>query len=129
MVEFLVYEGEQIPCRVSYYALQMMQKDLNRGIAIPKEGDLNIDYEAYETLLYYSLQLGHRKHFGKEKPFPFTKEDMIFVMDEVFTSFMSALPRFFSDLGLETVSEEIKITGEEITTEKKQKSSPKLSKS
>jgi len=92
---------KKYPVRVSYYALKMLKEDLGHGLSITDDGT---DYEAYETLLFYALKKGHQK-VTPEVEFPFKKEDMEDIMDEVYFEFMQIVPEFFSDSTLEAKKE------------------------
>ena len=117
MIKFLIFadpksvnkahpEGikKKYPIRVSYFALKMLKADLGHGLSITDDGT---DYEAYETLLYYALKKGHQK-VTPEAEFPFTKDQMEDIMDEVYTSFMKIVPEFFSDENLEEPKQAMK---------------------
>lgn len=94
---------KQFPIRVSYYALKMLKEKLGRGLTLTDDGT---DYEAYETLLFYSLKKGHDKTYpGKD--FPFKEEQMEDIMDEVYTEFMQIIPKFFSDKEIEAAQQQL----------------------
>lgn len=84
---------QKLPIRVGYFALRMMQQELKRDI----NTENGIDYEGYETLLYFALLKGHEKMHGKAVPFAFKKEDMADLMDDVFAEFMEIVPAFLGD--------------------------------
>lgn len=87
------------PVRVSYYALKMIKSKLGRTLSVTDDGT---DYEAYEALFYYSLIDGWKKvHPTME--FPFTEEESIDILRDVFFEFMKMLPAFLSDENLEEV--------------------------
>jgi hypothetical protein len=88
---------QEYPIRVSYYALKMLKEELGRGLLPTDDGT---DYAAYECLLFYALKKGHQK-VTPEVDFPFTKDQMEDVMDEVYFDFMKIVPEFFSDETLE----------------------------
>ena len=111
MVRYITYEEQELPIRVSYFALKKLKEDLGRGLSIEDDGT---DYAAYETLLFYALEKGHQK---MKLPFTFKKEDMEDIMDEVYFDFMKLIPEFFSDLKLE--ESETKIGGGQKITRKK----------
>jgi hypothetical protein len=91
MVKFIKYKGEDLPIRVSYYALKMLKAECNKPISQLKEDD----YDAYEALLYYALKQGFKK---VEKEFTIKREEMEDVMDECFFEFIKIIPSFFTVL-------------------------------
>jgi len=97
MVKYINYEGKDYPIRISYYALKKLKETLGRSLSAEDDGT---DYEVYETLLFYGLQKGHQK-MSPEETFPFKREDMEDVMDEVYIDFMKLVPQFFSELATE----------------------------
>jgi hypothetical protein len=89
MVKFLKYKGQDIPIRVSYYALKMLKEKLGKSLMDITDDD----FDAWEVLLFYSLESGYR---GIDKPFPYKEQkDIMDVADEVFFDFMEILPQFF----------------------------------
>ena len=88
MVRFLECKGQELPIRVSYYALKKMKQSLGRTVSLTDSSD----YDAYEELLYHSLVKGHKEE-GIEMPFK--REDMEDVMDEVYFDFIALIPFFF----------------------------------
>lgn len=103
MVRFLDYKNEKLPFRVSYYALKMLKAELGKTLSMLKEED----FEAYEILLFYSLKQGFKV---VDKVFPFTKDDMVDILDECFFEFMKLIPEFFSTVEAEvTPTTEIEV--------------------
>lgn len=98
MLKFLKFNGEDLPVRVSYYAIKMLKAELNKPMSEMKEDD----YDAYECLLFYSLKRGFKKA-GKE--FTFKMDDMEDIMDEVFFDFLRLIPEFFSNFNQEEIPE------------------------
>jgi hypothetical protein len=88
MVKFIKYKNEDIPVRVSYYALKMLKEKVNKSISTLNEED----FEAWETLLYYSIVSGYR---AIDKECPYKPEDSENIADEVFFEFMKVIPAFF----------------------------------
>lgn len=84
---------QDYPIRISYYALKMLKEELGRGLLINDDGT---DYAAYETLLFWGLRRGHQKLTPKE-PFPFVRDEIVEIMDEVYFDFMKLVPDFFAD--------------------------------
>jgi hypothetical protein len=94
-------EGEikKYPVRVSYFALKMIKAKLGRTLSVNDDGT---DYDAYEALFYYSLIDGWKKVHPITE-FPFTEEETIDILRDVFFEFMKMLPAFLSDEHLEEV--------------------------
>lgn len=93
MIEYITYDKKKYPVRVSYRALTMFKKET--GVSLenldnPDAGE--IDLTAYETLIYYALESGHR---AEKKEFTFKKDEMADVLDDCFFEFVKLIPRFF----------------------------------
>jgi len=91
MVKFLKYKNEDIPIRVSYYALKMLKEKMGKSLTTLADDD----FEAWEILLFYGLESGYR---AMDKPFPYTPADSVDIADELFFEFMAVLPQFFPQL-------------------------------
>jgi len=98
MIRYLKYKGEDLPIRVSYYALKHLKLDLGRTLSTEDDGT---DYEVYETLLYYALKKGFEKE-GKEMPYE-KGEQIEDIMDEVYFDFLKLVPEFFEDMSIEQI--------------------------
>jgi len=86
MVEFITYNGEKYPIRISYFVLEMVSKELGLGLdAI----DSNI--EAQKDILWYALVAGHRM---AKKELTLKREDCIWILDECYLEFQKALYKF-----------------------------------
>lgn len=88
MVLYLTYKGEQLPIRVSYYAMKMFKETTGKSLTDFK----SLEFSDYEKLLFYALKQGHKV---TDKVFSFTMEDMEDLMDVVFMDFVQAIPKFF----------------------------------
>jgi hypothetical protein len=100
MIKFLDYatwkdgkeSTEKVPIRVSYLGLKKLKESLGRSISPTDDGT---DYEAYERLLFHSLETGYK---FTNTPFPFKIDEMEMVMDSLFIQFMEIMPEFFGDV-------------------------------
>jgi len=88
MIKFLEYKDRKLPIRTNWYALKMTKEKLGRAIKI---GD-GVDFEGYETLLFYSLKRGY-KLAGED--FTWKPGDMEDLLDYVYNQFEAILPDFF----------------------------------
>jgi hypothetical protein len=86
MVEFITYQGQKLPIRVSYYVLMMAQKESGLNIM---EFEKNL--ESQQLILYYALVAGHKM---AKKELTLTKEDMIWVLDECYLDYQKATFQF-----------------------------------
>lgn len=98
MVEYITYKDKKYPFRVGYYAIKKLKAEGKSLEDIEKSGD----FEAYEDLLFYSLQQGHRV---MDMEFEFKREDMEDVLDRCLTEFVPKIPDFFQ--GLEGMGEKM----------------------
>ncbi len=86
MVEFITYQKEKYPIRISYYVLEMVSKE--RGLKL-EEIDNNI--EAQKDLLWFALEAGHRI---AHKELTLKREDSVWILDECYLEFQKALFKF-----------------------------------
>ena len=91
-VEYINYKGEDLPVKVGYYALKMMQKKHDASLS-----ELEGQFELYEPLLFYALEQWHKV---EGKPFKFKIGDMVDVLDDCLFQFIEIIPKFFPE-GLE----------------------------
>lgn len=84
MIEYILYKGETYPIRISFYALKMYRSETKKELEA-------FDLEDLEVLFYYALIAGHK---AENKEMPFKREDIAFVLDEVFVDFKKLLPKF-----------------------------------
>jgi len=89
MIKYLEIQGEDRPIRISYIGLKKLKAKLGRSISPTDDGT---DYEAYEALLFFSLEKGHEI---EKKEMPFKWEEREALMDEVFMDFLELVPEFF----------------------------------
>lgn len=89
MVNYIEYNGEQLPVKVGYYALKKLQETGGGKTIANLDGDLSL----YEPLLYYSLQKGARLEGVELK---YKMEDMEDILEAVlFTQFMDIVADAF----------------------------------
>lgn len=86
MVEFITYQKEKYPIRISYYVLEMVSKE--RGLKL-EEIDNNV--EAQKDILWFALVAGHRM---AKKELTLQREDCIWILDECYIEFQKALFKF-----------------------------------
>jgi hypothetical protein len=91
MVEFIKYNDEELPVRVSYFAISMVKKKTGKSLSAVQDED----YDLYEALLFYALMQGHTI---TKKPFNFVLEDMPQILDQCFVDFLKIIPKFFSQM-------------------------------
>lgn len=90
MIEFITYQGEQYPIRISYYVLLMAQKET--GLKLE---ELDSNLESQQSILWYALVAGHKM---AKQDLELQKEDMIWVLDECYIEFQKALFHFGKSL-------------------------------
>lgn len=91
MVEYVTYNGEQLPICVSYIALKRLRKELNIDITNASQID---EFEVMEPILFYGLEDGFRQ---MKKEFPFKREEMEIVLNDCWIEFQALLPTFFPE--------------------------------
>lgn len=94
MVEYIEYNNEKIPVRISKYALTMLKKETGKTFdEIINENDL----ELYDVMIYHSIVSGYKAE-GKE--LPFTREDAEWfnISEDIFWKFIEVLPKFIPQL-------------------------------
>jgi len=92
-IAFIKYKNQKYPIKLGYYALKMFKADAGTNIEAIKEDD----YEAYETLLFYSMKQGAKR---QNTEFTFKKEDMEDILDDCFFEFIQLIPQFFPEAKL-----------------------------
>ncbi len=90
MVEYILYKGEKLPIRVSYYVLMMAQKE--SGL---KLNELDTNLEAQQLILWYALIAGHKM---ADKELTVKKEDCVWILDESYMDFQKAMMSFAQQL-------------------------------
>lgn len=90
MVEFITYQNEKYPIRISYYVLEMVSKEL--GLKLD-EIDNNI--EAQKDILWFALIAGHKI---AKKELTLNREDCVWILDECYMEFQKALFKFGQSL-------------------------------
>lgn len=83
MIEFITYQGEKYPVRVSYYALNMAAKETDSELE-SVQGAL----DAQPALLWYGLVSGHQ---AAKKELTLKKEDIEWILDECYIEFQKIL--------------------------------------
>lgn len=89
-VKFIEYEGEKIPYRLAYYALNELKKETGKGL---KDLDsLDEDMELLEPLFYHSVISGYRV---LHKKCPYKRDDILTILDLCYLEFMINVGGFF----------------------------------
>lgn len=91
MIKLLNYKGKEIPIRISYYALKMLKEKLGKSL----QDIANDDFEAFEILIFYSIESGYR-FLDQKFPYEFEK-DAVNLTDVLFFEFLKIIPEFFPD--------------------------------
>lgn len=86
MVEFITYNGEKYPIRVSYYVMEMVQKE--SGLKLE---DLDTNIEVQKDILWYALVAGHKM---AKKELMLKREDCVWILDESYVEFQKAVLGF-----------------------------------
>jgi len=92
-MNYLNYQGNKLPVRVSYYAIKHFQLDTKKPI-----DDIDDDISLMEVLLYYALQAGHKAE-GREMTL--TRDQMEMILDECMDEFINSFTDFFQNLSAE----------------------------
>ena len=90
MVEFITYQGEKYPIRVSYYVLMMAQKE--SGVSL---SELESNLESQQHILWYSLVAGHKM---AKKELTLKRDDILWILDECYLDFQKAMLTFAKSL-------------------------------
>lgn len=96
MIEYLNYKEQQLPFRVSYYALKHYELETGKSIS-----SLTEEPGSMEILLFYALEAGHK---AEGKQFTLVREDMEMLLDEVYLQFAEKVKSFFPKADAVTVA-------------------------
>lgn len=91
MIEYITYKEKQYPIRISYMAIMGLKKDTGKGL---EDMGLEMDEATIESLLFHSLKSGA---LAEGNEMPFTKKDILDILEECFMNFLSIIPKFFPD--------------------------------
>ena len=83
----ITYRGEQLPLRISYYAITRFQEESKRDIS-----EIDQDVKLLEILLWYALVAGHN---AEAKEMKIKRDDAPFILDESIEEFNEVLMSFF----------------------------------
>jgi len=86
-VQYITYQNEKWPIRVSYYCVKKFQQETGKGIE-----EIENDISLLEPLLWYSLIAGHQ---AEKRHMTLKREDMEFILDESMSEFSEAMMAFF----------------------------------
>jgi len=87
-MDYLTYQGDKWPLRVSYYALKQYQLETGKGIETLEEDISNL-----EILLDYSIKAGCK---AENKEYTLKREDMEFMLDESLSDFNHIITSSFA---------------------------------
>lgn len=90
MIEFITYQGEKYPVRVSSYAMEMAQKETNVSL-----GEIENNFEGQKALLWYALVAGHRM---AKKELTLKREDIEWILDECYFEYIEITVKFAQSL-------------------------------
>lgn len=96
MVREIKIKDKTYPIKVKFYAEMQLVKEFGfRILELDENNVLKIEKhpEAWATVFYYAVESGC-KETGQD--FDLKKEDIPFILDDVFEDFMKILPSFFS---------------------------------
>jgi len=80
-ISYITYEGDKLPLRISWYALNNYQKETGKDI-----NDIGEDIGNYEILLWYALIAGHH---AIKKELAISREEVPFILDECLNEFIN----------------------------------------
>lgn len=87
MIDFITYDEEKLPIRISYSAIKRYELETKKPI-----GKIDESIENLEILLYYGLMAGHK---AEKKELSFEREDMEWILDECLEEFNNILTGSF----------------------------------
>jgi len=94
MVDYITYEGKQLPVKISFSALNAFEKET--GLTMSKIGE---ELHFHEVILWHALRAGHYK--AKEE-LTIKREDVEWILDECLGQyqkiFMDSMVRIQNDL-------------------------------
>ena len=79
-MNYLEYKGDKLPVRISYFAVSQFQAETKKSL-----NEVANDLALLEPLLWYGLQAGHK---AEGKDLKVKREDVVWILDECFSSFM-----------------------------------------
>lgn len=91
MVEYITFNEEKLPVRVSYYALSEYKNETGEEFSEDGMGS-STNLKMFEPIFFYSLVSGHRAT-GKEMKVK--RDEMFEILEECFMEFANILPKFF----------------------------------
>lgn len=91
MIKHLKVKEENLPIRISYFALKKFQEETGKSL-MGGEGLQDMFTGELEVLLFYGLQSGHKM---EGKVFSYKKEQMEDILDMCLFEFIKLIPEFF----------------------------------
>lgn len=89
----LKYQNEEIPIKLSFYALKHFQAETKKDILQLSENE-DLSLEQYELLFYLAYEAGCRALNIEKK---YERKDMEFILDDCYMDFIAVIPEFFPD--------------------------------
>ncbi len=125
-VQYLKYDGKDLPIRVGYRAMKKVKEDNpDKEIEYDKEGNPVGSAEDNELLLYHSLTSGAYA-VNKSLDIPYSLEEMEYILDESLIPFLKMVGEFAEIVAEEKgidIAELKKATPNRETRRKEEKSS------
>jgi len=90
MVKYIKCGGENLPISISYYAIAKLEEETGKGIS-----DIGESLSLYTPLFFYALEAGFK---AEKKIFEINREDIVFMLDECWLDFSTAMSDFFTEV-------------------------------
>lgn len=98
LIKYLKYDGQELPYRVSYYALKRATEKTGKPLS-----ELEKDLSMLESLIFFALKNGHQEE-GQEFKIKF--EEMEKIVDHCYGQIQEELPVFLEkELGVKSLNE------------------------
>ena len=91
MVKYINVNKEKLPVSISYYALEKLKQETGKAIGDWDENDISF----LEPLFFYALEAGFK---AEKKIFEINREDIVFMLDECWLDFSTAMSDFFTEV-------------------------------
>ncbi len=95
MIKYITYKKQELPVRISFYALKMVKEETDKSLLSGKEIENDELLEVLEPLLFYGLKAGHE---AEDKDFNIEREKVDFILDANLGKFVKMLPEFFKQM-------------------------------
>lgn len=102
MVEYITYQGKQLPVRISFLAINNSEKDLKKmKKELKAQGDEPTELDYLEPLLYHSLIAGH---YAEKRVFDIKRDEVQYILDECLMEFADLAKKFSSKEGAKSAN-------------------------